>query len=81
MISEVELVTNRFEDPVDFTPLPHAAPKLAKGCKSTEIALPAREEEDRLQRLSREPSENLEYLGDAEKVAARHCRAGEDFRR
>ena len=71
VISEVELVTNRFEDPVDFTPLSHVAAKLVKGCKSTEIAVPAREEEDRLQRLSREPSENLEYLGDAKKVAAR----------
>src|SRR5450755_153254 len=70
VISEVELVTSRFEDPVDFTPLSHAAPKLAKGCKSTEIAVPTREEEDRLQRLSREPSENLDYLSDAKKVGA-----------
>jgi hypothetical protein len=70
VISEVELVTNRFEDPVDFTPLSHAAPKLAKGCKSTEIEVPSREDEDKLQRLSREPSENLEYLSDSKKVAA-----------
>jgi hypothetical protein len=71
VISEVELVTNRFEDPVDFTPLSHAAPKVAKGCQSTEIAVPAREEEDKLQRLSREPSENLDYLRDSKQVAAR----------
>jgi|HubBroStandDraft_4_1064222.scaffolds.fasta_scaffold00504_13 hypothetical protein len=71
VISEVELVTNRFEDPLDFTPLSHAAPKLAKGCKSTEIEVPSREEEDKLQRLSREPSENLGYLTDPKQVAAR----------
>ncbi len=71
VISEVELVTNRFEDPVDFAPLSHATPKLAKGCKSTEIEVPTREEEDKLQRLSREPSENLDYLSDSRKVAAR----------
>src|SRR5271169_4548376 len=71
VISEVELVTNRFEDPVDFTPLPRAAPKLAKGCKSTEVAVPSHEEQDKLQRLSREPSENLGYLTDSKKVAAR----------
>ena len=71
VISEVELVSNRLEDPVDFTPISHLAPKLAKGCKSTEIEVPAREEKDKLQRLSREPSENLDYLADANKVAAR----------
>jgi len=71
VISEVELVTNRFEDPVDFTSVSHAAPKLAKGCKSTEIVVPTHEEQDKLQRLSREPSENLDYLSDAKKVAAR----------
>jgi hypothetical protein len=70
VISEVELVTNRFEDPVDFTPISPTAPKSAKGCKSTEIAVPTREEADKLQRLSREPAENLDYLGDAGKVAA-----------
>ena len=70
VISEVELVTSRFEDPVDFTALSHAAPKLAKGCKSTELAVPTREEQDKLQRLSREPSENLDYLTDAKKVTA-----------
>jgi hypothetical protein len=71
VISEVELVTNRFEDPVDFTPLSHAAPKLAKGCSISEVTVPAHEEQDRLQRLSREPSENLDYLADAKKVASR----------
>jgi hypothetical protein len=71
VISEVELVTNRLEDPVDFAPLSHTTPKLAKGCKSSEIEIPSREEEDKLQRLSREPSENLDYLIDSRKVAAR----------
>ncbi len=71
VISEVELVTNRFEDPVDFTPLSHNTLKLAKGCKSTEIEVPSREDEDKLQRLSREPSENLDYLNDSKQVAAR----------
>ena len=70
IISEVELVTNKFEDPVDFSPIAHPAAKPAKGCTITEIPVPTREEEDKLQRLSREPSENLEYLSDAKKVAA-----------
>jgi hypothetical protein len=70
VISEVELVTNRFEDAVDFAPISHALPKLAKGCKGTELDVPSREEEDKLQRLSREPSENLDYLSDSKKVAA-----------
>ena len=70
VISEVELVTNRFENPVDFTPLAHAVAKSAKGCTITDIPVPTHEEEDQLQRLSREPSENLEYLNDANKVAA-----------
>lgn len=69
VISEVELVTDRLEDPVDFSPLSPAA-KPAKGCTVTEIPVPSREDEDKLQRLSREPSENLDYLGDAKKVAA-----------
>jgi hypothetical protein len=71
VISEVELVTNRFEDPVDFTPALHAAAKPAKSCSVMEIPVPAREEADKKQRLSREPSENLEYLGDPKQVAAR----------
>ena len=70
VISEVELVTNRFEDPVDFSPVSHAVSKPAKGCTITEVAVPTRDEEDKLQRLSREPSENLDYLSDAKKVAA-----------
>ena len=70
VISEVELVTNRLEDPVDLTPLSHAPPKLAKGCTSTEIAVPSHEEQDKLQRLSREPAEHLEYLSDPKRVAA-----------
>ncbi len=70
VISEVELVTNRFEDPLDFTPPSSALAKAAKGCTVTEIPAPARDEEDKLQRLSREPAENLDYLRDAGKVAA-----------
>jgi hypothetical protein len=70
VISEVELVTNKFEDPLDFTPVTHAAAKPAKGCTITELSVPASDEEDKLQRLSREPSENLDYLADAKKVAA-----------
>jgi hypothetical protein len=77
IISEVELVTNKFEDPVDFTPLSHAATKPARGCTITEIAVPTSDDEDKLQRLSREPSENLEYLSNAKKVAA-HAVAEQD---
>ncbi len=77
VISEVELVTNRLEDPVDFTPVSQATPKLAKGCQNTEILVAARDEEDKLQRLSREPSENLDYLADPSKVAARAVAAQE----
>ena len=33
-----------------------------KGCTITELSVPSRDEADKLQRLSREPSENLEYL-------------------
>jgi hypothetical protein len=69
VISEVELVSDRIEDPVDFTPDSHAPAKPAKGCTVSEIAVPSRDDEDKLQRLSREPSENLEYLRDAKQVA------------
>ena len=71
VISEVELVSSKPEDPVDFTPDSHTAPPAAKGCSVTMIAVPSRVEADKLQRLSREPSENLEYLVDAQQVAAR----------
>ena len=71
VISEVELVTNRLEDPVDFAPFSRSLPKLAKGCESTEISVPSHEEQDRLQRLSREPAGNLDYLSDPRRVAAR----------
>ena len=71
VISEVELVSNRFEDPVDFTPVSRGATKPARGCVVTEIPVPSREDEDKLQRLSREPSENLDYLRDPKLVAAR----------
>ena len=71
VISEVELVSNRLEDPVDFTPVPQAPAKAAKGCTAAEIGFPSRDEEDKLQRLSREPSENLGYLNDPKAVAAR----------
>ena len=71
VISEVELVSNHLEDPVDFTPLSRSATKLSKGCNVTEVDVPSRDEEDKLQRLSREPSENLGYLKDPKAVAAR----------
>jgi hypothetical protein len=70
VISEIELVSDRAEDPVDFTPSPKTALRTGKGCTATVLAVPTREEEDKLQRLSREPSENLEYLADPAKVAA-----------
>ena len=71
VISEVELVSNRMEDPVDFTPDSQTPAKAGKGCIVSEIAVPSREDEDKMQRLSREPSENLDYLGDPKQVAAR----------
>jgi hypothetical protein len=71
VISEVELVSNRLEDPVDFTRIAPVSAKPAKGCSVAEIAVPSRDDEDKLQRLSREPSENLEYLRDPRQVAAR----------
>ena len=71
VISEVELVSNHLEDPVDFTPISHTALKPPKGCSVTEIEVPSREEEDKLQRLSREPLEDLGYLGDPKAVATR----------
>ena len=70
VISEVELVSTKLEDPVDFTPVSRVLPKPAKGCKITEIPIPSRDTEDKLQRLSREPSENLDYLSDPAQVAA-----------
>src|SRR5271167_4621291 len=77
VISEVELVSNKPEDPVDFTPESHAPPQAAKGCAVTPITVPSRAEADKLQRLSREPTENLEYLLDAQQVAA-HAIASQD---
>jgi hypothetical protein len=77
VISEVELVSNHLEDPVDFTPLAKPTSKPAKGCTVTELTVPSREEEDKLQRLSREPSEDLGYLSDPRKVAA-HAIAGQE---
>lgn len=71
VISEVELVSSKLEDPVDFTLLPQTPAKPAKGCTVTELAVPTRDAEDKLQRLSREPSENLDYLSDPAQVAAR----------
>ena len=71
VISEVELVSSRIEDPVDFTPVSSAAAKPAKSCTATELPVPSRDDQDKLQRLSREPSENLDYLRDPRQVAAR----------
>jgi hypothetical protein len=77
VISEVELVSNRIEDPVDFSPLARTIVKPAKDCETIEIAVPSRDDEDRLQRLSREPSEGLDYLGDPTQVAGRAIAAQE----
>jgi hypothetical protein len=71
VISEVELVTDRVEDPVDFTPHSSTVPKPPKGCVTTELPVLSHEDDDKLQRLSREPSENLEYLSDPKQVTAR----------
>jgi hypothetical protein len=71
VVSEVELVSNKLEDPVDFSPVSHATTKPAKGCIASEIAVPSRDQADKLQRLSREPSENLDYLANPAQVAAR----------
>ena len=71
VIWEVELVSNRLEDPVDFTPDSYTPAKAPKGCTVSQIAGPSRDEADKLQRLSREPSENLDYLRDPRQVAAR----------
>ena len=71
VISDVELVSNSLEDPVDFTSVARPLAKPAKGCTVAEIGVPTREDEDKLQRLSREPAENLGYLLDPKQVAAR----------
>jgi hypothetical protein len=71
VISEVELVSNRLEDPVDFSSVSRSTAKTAKGCAETDLAILSREDEDKLQRLSRELSENLDYLRDPKQVAAR----------
>ena len=71
VISEVELVSNHLEDPVDFTPVSHVSGKFTKGCTITEIEVASHADDDKLQRLSREPSENLGYLSDPKTVAAR----------
>src|SRR5208283_1772393 len=78
VISEVELVTNRLEDPVDFTPLSSTVTKPPKGCATAEFPVLSREEDDKLQRLSREPSEDLGYLADPKEVAARPIGAQEN---
>jgi hypothetical protein len=70
VISEVELVSNRMEDPVDFTPRSNASGKSIKDCIAREIEVPSRDDDDKLQRLSREPSEYLDYLSDPKSVAA-----------
>jgi len=77
VISEVELVSNKPEDAVDFTPDPRTLPTAPKGCIITALPAPSRDESDKLQRLSREPSENLDYLSDAQQVAARAIAAHE----
>lgn len=71
VISEVELVSSHLEDPVDFTLVSRTPSKPSKGCNTTEIEVPSAADDDKLQRLSREPSENLGYLSDPKAVAAR----------
>jgi hypothetical protein len=77
VISEVELVSNKLEDPVDFSPVPRTLPKPARDCTISEVPVPSRDDEDKLQRLSREPSENLGYLNDPKAVAAQAIAAQE----
>ena len=79
VISEVELVSDKLEDPVDFTPLTSTIDKAPKGCVTTEFPVLSHEENDKLQRLSREPSEELGYLSDPKQVAARLVSAQEDI--
>jgi len=71
VISEVELVTDRVEDPVDFSPSSPSVTRPSKGCMVTDVQAPSRDDTDKLQRLSREPSEPLDYLRDPKQVAAR----------
>ncbi len=71
VISEVELVTDRVEDPVDFSPSSPFMARPAKGCAVADVQVPSREDTDKLQRLSREPSEQLDYLREPKQVAAR----------
>jgi len=71
VISEVELVSEHLEQPVDLTPVVLTLPKTNKGCTTTEVPVPDRDVEDKLQRLSREPSENLGYLSEPKEVASR----------
>lgn len=79
VVSEVELVSNKPEDAVDFTPESHTLTPAPKGCTLTTLAVPSHDEADKLQRLSREPSENLEYLSDPKQVAARAIAAQENL--
>jgi hypothetical protein len=78
VISEVELITDRIEDPVDFTLLSSTVTKPPKGCVTTEFPVLSHEDDDKLQRLSREPSEDLGYLNDPKQVAARLIGAQEN---
>ena len=79
VISEVELVSNKPEDAVDFTPTPRTLPPAPKGCITTAVAVPSRDDADKLQRLSREPSENLELSRRCPTSSSpHHCCAGED---
>ncbi len=80
VISEVELVSSKPEDAVDFTPETNTLPPAPRGCTVTALAVPSRDDADKLQRLSREPSENLDYLADPQQVAARAIAANEQLR-
>lgn len=68
VISEVDLVSDELESPVDFSPL-HPLRKPAKGCSSSELPLASRADEDHLQRQSLE--DEFAYLKDPREVAAR----------
>ncbi len=80
VISEIELVSSKPEDAVDFTPETSTVPPAPKNCTATALAVPSRDEEDRIQRLSREPSENLDYLSDPQQVAVRAIAANEQLK-
>ncbi len=78
VISEVNLVSDELEESVDFSPLAGSlAATPPKGCSVSEITLPSREEEDKLQRQSLQ--EEFAYLHDPKKVAAQFIAQAENI--